>query len=345
MHRIPVLAIFPTFVFCSTLAFAAPAPSGALLPHAFAGWTATGVSETVAAAGPDAAVLAEYGLQQTVSASYVSGAHRLTVRAWRFPDATGAFGAFTFFRQPAMHAEALGAGGAVSGDRALFWSGTTVIDATFARPVAKENAILSALAGELPKAVGTQGVAPSLPDYLPKAQLNAESVHYAIGPAGWARLGSAVPAGAVDFSQDAEAVTAQYGAATLALIMYPTPQIAGAHLKTIDALPKSLGLTAGRTGPLLAIASGVPRAQAVPLLRQVKFNDYVTINHPEGYIPETVKLYRLVFGITMLVVILVSAAVLLGLFLGGGRALYRRLRGKPASVLSDEEFISLHLGG
>ena len=50
-------------------------------------------------------------------------------------------------------------------------------------------------------------------------------------------------------------------------------------------------------------------------------------------------------GITMLVVVLVSAALLLGLFLGGGRALVRILRGKPVSTVSEEEFISLHLGG
>jgi Family of unknown function (DUF6599) len=339
MHRIPVLG----FLFCATLALAAPAPAGPVLPHAFAGWTETGTAQ--AASNPaDAPVLQEFGLTQSASASYAAGAHRLAVRAWHFQDATGAYGAFTFFRQPEMHAEAVGSGGAASGDHFLFWTGTTVIDATFAHPVPKEDAILSALASELPKAPGTQGVPPSLPDYLPKAQLSATSVHYAIGPAAWARLGSALPASAIDFSQDAEAVTARYGAATLTLIMYPTPQIAGSHLKTMDALPKSLGLVAGRTGPLLAIVSGVPRAQAVPLLHQVKFNDYVTINHPEGYVPETVKLYRLLFGVTMLVVVLISAAVLLGLFLGGGRAFYRFLRGKPASTVSEEEFISLHLG-
>ncbi|MFZ0631666.1 MAG: DUF6599 family protein [Acidobacteriaceae bacterium] len=341
MHRIPTLG----FLFCATLAFAAPASSGPVLPHAFDGWTQTAPAQAVAPSPVDAAVLQEFGLTQFVSASYASGAHRLLLRVWRFQDATGAFGAFTFFRQPDMHPDNVGTGSAVAGDHHLFWTGATVVDATFAHPVARESMILSALAVELPKALGTQGVPPSLPDYLPKAQLNAATVHYAIGPAAWARLGSAVPASSVDFSQDAEAVTAQYGAATLTLIMYPTPQIAGGHLKTIDALPKSLGLTAGRSGPLLAIVSGVPRTQAVPLLQQVKFNDYVTINHPEGYVPETVKLYRLVFGITMLVVILISAAVLLGLFLGGGRALYRVMRGKPVSTVSEEEFISLHLGG
>jgi hypothetical protein len=36
--------------------------------------------------------------------------------------------------------------------------------------------------------------------------------------------------------------------------------------------------------------------------------------------------------------------LLLGLFLGGGRALIRVLRGKPVSSVTEEEFISLHLG-
>ena len=38
-----------------------------------------------------------------------------------------------------------------------------------------------------------------------------------------------------------------------------------------------------------------------------------------------------------------SAAILLGFFLGGGRALYRIARGKPASSVYDEEFIRLDL--
>jgi len=341
MPRIPALG----FLLCATLAFAAPAPTGPVLPRSFAGWTESGPAQTPAPTPADAAVLQEYGLAQTTAATYASGARRLTVRALQFQDATGAFGAFTYFRQPEMHADAVGSGGAAAGDHFLFWTGVTVIDATFAHPVPKEKDVLSGLADALPKAAGTQGVPPSLPNYLPKAQLDAVTVHYVIGPAAWASLSSTIPASAVDFSQDAEAVTARYGAAKLTLIMYPTPQIAGAHLKTLDALPKSLGLTAGRTGPLLAIVSGVPRAQAEPLLHQVRFNDYVTINHPEGYVPETVKLYRLLAGITVLVVVLVCAALLLGLFLGGGRALYRVLRGKPVSSVSEEEFISLHLGG
>ena len=38
-----------------------------------------------------------------------------------------------------------------------------------------------------------------------------------------------------------------------------------------------------------------------------------------------------------------AAAILLGFFLGGGRALYRVARGKPASSVYETEFISLNL--
>jgi len=44
-----------------------------------------------------------------------------------------------------------------------------------------------------------------------------------------------------------------------------------------------------------------------------------------------------------LVIIGASAAILLGLFLGGGRALYRMARGKPISSVYDTEFIRLDL--
>ena len=44
-----------------------------------------------------------------------------------------------------------------------------------------------------------------------------------------------------------------------------------------------------------------------------------------------------------LVIIGASAAILLGFFLGGGRALYRMARGKPVSSVYEEEFIHLDL--
>jgi len=43
------------------------------------------------------------------------------------------------------------------------------------------------------------------------------------------------------------------------------------------------------------------------------------------------------------VIVGASAAILLGFFLGGGRALYRMARGRPISSVYDEEFIHLDL--
>jgi hypothetical protein len=340
-------------ILIASVALAAPGTgaSAQLLPQSFAGWTETGTPAT--AANPtDAAVLEEYGLAQFASASYAAGTDRVTVNAWQFKDATGAFGAFTYYRQPQMHGETLGQDGAADGNHHLFWSGTTVVDATFAHPVSRAQEMLAALAALLPKATGGASVPPSLPHYLPAADLQASSVHYSIGPAAYAKSGGGLAASDIDFSQDAEVITAQYGTAgaqeTLTLVMYPTPQMAEAHLKTMQSAAQQghgIGGLAKRSGPLLAVVSGnLPAPGAQQLLDAVHYNDTVTINHPEGYVSETVKLYRLLMGITMLTVVLISAAILLGFFLGGGRALLRVLRGKPVSSVSEEEFISLHLG-
>jgi hypothetical protein len=320
-----------------------------LLPQSFASWTQT-AAPTINSNAADAPALAEYGLAQSATATYASGSKNVTVRAWQFKDATGAYGAFTFFRQPGMHAETIGHDSASSSDHYLFWTGSTVIDATFTHPSAPEKldakSALTALAAELPQVGGAAGIPPSLPRYLPTAQLDPSTVKYSIGPVAYVHTGGQLPAPSIDFNQDTEVVTAQYGAqGTLTLLLYPTPQIAGAHLKAFDALAKSSVFFTSRAGPIVAIVTGTSSPQSAhKLLSAVHFTDYVTINHPEGYVPEGAKLYRLLVGITMLVVVLMCAALLLGLFLGGGRALIRKLRGKPVSTVAEEDFISLHLG-
>lgn len=330
-----------------TLAALEPPPGPALLPQSFSNWAQQATPPSSSdAVSPD--VLNEYGLAQSSGAIYTSGTNQLTIHAWQFKDATGAYGAFTYLRQPGMHPETLGHDGASSGDRYLFWSGTSVVDAAFTAPSPEEKAAITALAGQLPQASGAASIPPSLPHYLPAAQLDPATIRYVIGPAAYSGIGGQLPSSVIDFSQDTEVVTAQYGPpdarGTLTLLLYPTPQIAAAHLKIFDAQAKSSGLSTKRSGPLVAIISNLSPQSAQQLLNAVHFNDYVTINHPEGYVPEGAKLYRLILGITVLVGVLMCAALLLGLFLGGGRALIRMLRGKPVSTVSEEEFISLHLG-
>ncbi|HEX4005356.1 MAG TPA: DUF6599 family protein [Acidobacteriaceae bacterium] len=342
------------FLISGSMAFAAPAAQPApLMPQSFGGWTIRLAKDAPPGPTPDeAAILQEDGLSTQASALYDNGSGEVLVHAWQFKDATGAYGAFTYYRQPGMHPVDLGKGGAATGDHFVFWTGATVVDATFMRHAPDETAALTALAATLPQVHGAEGVAPSLPHYLPSTDLDAGSTHYSIGPAAYAATGGAFPASVLHFDQDEEALTAQYGPAgaqaTLTLVMYPTPQMAEAHLNAMQSAAQrghGIGL-AKRSGPLLAVVSGnFPAQKAQTLLDSIHFDDTVTINHPEGYVSEGAKLYRLLYGITVLTMVLAGAAVLLGVFLGGGRAMLRILRGKSASTLSEEEFISLHLGG
>ena len=98
-----------------------------------------------------------------------------------------------------------------------------------------------------------------------------------------------------------------------------------------------------RSGPLVAVVSG----DAIPdeshkLLATVHFETDLT-SIPQPTESDVSKTSKLLIGITVLVLIGFGTAILLGLFLGGGRALYRIARGKPVSSVFEEEFIRLNL--
>lgn len=334
-----------------------------LLPQGFAGFRLTAPAATqsgtaAAAIDPDhAALLREDGLLDAAQASYSGAGSAMSVRAWRFGDATGAYSAFTDFRQPQMRRETVGVEASSLDNRYLFWIGSTVVDATLTHPGAHPLDDLRALAAALPRPHGPAAVPPPVRGYLPEAGLEAQSVHYAVGPAGYAASGTPLPESVIDFSRDAEVVTARYhagtGNGTLTLLNYPTPQIAANRQKAIAALlqsgapPLTVGdpaLVAERIGPLVAFTSGSLTAdQAHSLIRGVHLDEVITVNHPEGYISEVSKAAKLLLGIAYMTGILAVAAVLLALFLGGGRLMVRRMRGLPDSSMNDDDFISLKL--
>jgi len=344
-------------------------PPPAILPTDFAGWqlAAPAANSTApeAADSANADLLKEDGFAQFASATYTRNGDKLSVRAIRFADASGAYAAYTFYRRPGLPKQEVGFGGVFDGTRVLFWQSATLVDATFDHLTGMSAAELRELAGSLPKAEGGAGVPPPLPGYLPQAGLDAQSTRYALGPIGYLRGGGLLPASLVDFDRGAEVITAQYsgrdGDGTLTLIDYPTPQLAANRATAVAAflaagntpatqwstqLAASLpaALQSRRSGPLLAISSGDFSSEAArKLISSVNYNADVTWNHPQGYVSEVSKTAKLLIGIVTLTAILGGSALLLGIFLGGGRALYRRLRGKPASTLADAEFISLHL--
>ena len=116
----------------------------------------------------------------------------------------------------------------------------------------------------LPKVGGPAALAPLLPTLLPAKGLDADSVRYALGPAGYQAMGGVLPAQAVGFDKSAETVTAKYkNGGVLTLLLYPTPEIAGEHGRAIEAAMNQPGTAraAGtvklrREGPLLVLTTG-----------------------------------------------------------------------------------------
>lgn len=348
-----------------------------LLPARFGGW-ARGAVRAVKPAAENAAALKEFGFKRGEEAEYSRGADKVAVRVMEFPDATGAYGAFTMLRTSGTKTVRIGPkepvkvasnsrkghekpqavvppltyfNGAYAGDHFLFWKGDLLVDATFAQPVEGEMAETQSLEAALPQTMGTKGIAPVLPEQLPMEGLDAGSVRYAIGPAGYQQEGGVLPSAVMDFDTDAEVVMARYGKGTLTLISYPTPEIAQAREAAIASVLKS-GVVPGpkeaervkRAGPLVAMTSGgFTGAEADALLKRVHFQGTVSFDQLKPEESEVAKTAKLLVGIASLTVILGLAAILLGFFLGGGRALYRVMRGKPASSVTDEEFIALDL--
>src|SRR5579883_2414825 len=161
-----------------------PRPAQPLLPNSFAGWSASAPPHTgtspESSDRPDADILGEYGMKDYAVADYTRAGRHLTLLARRFGDATGAYGAFTFYRKPEMHAEHIGSEAAAGKDEVIFWTGATVVDALFDN-AAPDNAALRQLATVIPPASGSESVPPSLPRYLPTDGLEAGSVRYSIG--------------------------------------------------------------------------------------------------------------------------------------------------------------------
>ena len=339
-----------------------------LLPESFAGWTAAeppkGVTDPLQADKDNAAALKEYGFQSAMLATYKKDTETLTLRAIRFDDLSGAYGAYTYYRGSGWPKEDIGAGAASNRNRVLFWRGDVMVDAAFSHIGPMSGAELRELAGQLPTPAGNKALAPPILSTLPKSALDPQTTHYAVGPASYAGSGGVLPPELVGFDRGAETATAGYslrsGPAVLTLIDYPTPQMAAAQETKIrdyikagkqanPPFPKPLvdsdqvSLEVRRSGPIVALVSG----DAIPdeshkLLASVHYEaDYVSLPQPGE--SEVSKTSRLLLGIASLVLIGGGTAIFLGFAFGGGRVLYRLSRGKPISSVYDTEFIHLDL--
>jgi hypothetical protein len=336
-----------------------------ILPAQFEGWQRQGsgqISKSANAADPtNAAVLQEYGFTDEASATYTRDDGRtLKIRAARFADASGAFGAYTFYLQPTMRREDIGDQGASQGQRVLFYRGYILVDAQFSEESTMSGGQLRELAGELPRPLGNAVNLPGFLQYLPHTGYVANSEKYAMGPVALNALEVPVSNDLVDFNSSAEVVLGKYstsnGQGTLMLISYPTPQLAAEHLRRIDAAHKlpqpQTGISSvessgpffdKRSGPLVAIASGsLSESDAKTLLGMVNYEAKVTWNENTSF--QQKRDVNILLSILILCGILCAIAVVAGIAFGGIRVLVKRMfpdkfYDRPGQI----EFISLNL--
>jgi len=378
------LSVVFIFLFCAlffAVAFAAKPPargavsptsvaSAAVLPSAFAGWEVKGAvaksDDPAAADAVNAPVLKEYGFQRLEKAAYARDDGRnLVIKAAVFEDASGAYGAFTYYYSAEMGEETIGGQAAFLNNRVLFHQGNVLVDAVFDRMSVMSAAQLRVLAGLLPQAEGGKDNSPALPTYLPKRafekNLEQNTTKYILGPVTLDRVGSPLPASMVDFKSGAEVVIGKYAAdagdATLMLIEYPTPQIASERLRQIEASHQAPQQQPGvatildvgpffdtRTGPIIVIAAGpLSKSEARSLMSSISYEADVTWNE-NTYVTKKDNLANLLFNVIVLCGIVAGLALVAGIAFGGLRVVIKRIF--PDSVFDRREameIISLHL--
>jgi hypothetical protein len=294
-------------------------------------------------AGDDSAVLQEDGIKRyergaaqspIAHGSVPSG----TVTVYQFVDATGAYAAWSYLRKP-------------NGPEVIR-SGVSVVVSNLKLYPESAASLLKTVEVGLPKIGGPKGLPPLLPTYLPEKGLQKDSVKYALGPAGYQAMGGVLPPGIIGFDKAAEVVTAKYqGKGTLTLLLYPTPQIAGDHGRQIETEMNQEGAKAGtvklrREGPLVLLTTGSwTPTEAKAMVEGIHLRDQLTWNKPmpPDFHTEVGKTYSLLSSILIFCGLGALAAIVLGLFFGGGRAAIRVLQGKPAA--SEPEFLRIDLSG
>ncbi len=317
-----------------------------------------------AADATNAPVLREYGFERLESATYIrNDGRKLAVKAAVFNDASGAYGAFTYYKTPIMLNEKIGGQASSLNNRVLFYQGNVLVDAVFDKLSVMSAAELRELASVIPGPAGNARNLPTLPTYLPKESYQKNSAKYILGPVTLDRVGSPLSSAMVDFKSGAEVVIGKYqakaGDSTLMLIEYPTPQIAAEKLRQIDASHQATTQqSAGspslidvapffdkRTGPIIVIASGpLAMSEANSLMGAVSYEADVTWNE-NTYVTKKDNLANLLFNVIVLCGIVVGVSLVAGLAFGGFRILMKRLF--PERVFDrpdDMEIISLHLG-
>jgi hypothetical protein len=350
------------FLLLFTLISAALAQSpDSLLPKAFSGWQKSASKTSTNASAIDAAsaaALKEYSFKDSEEATYTRDGRKITLRALRFQDGTGGFGAFTYYRERGMAREELCDNAASAREHIVLHCADIVIDAHWDRVTAMTMAELRTLAQALPKLSGPASQPPAIPPSLH----NIDDLKLALGPAshahftelpGWGELTPA--ANLIDYQRSAEVIIAPIlsGRGIMTVVRYPTNRIAMQELPKLDAWSKQLPADSGernlqsqakRSGPILVTVRGqLGTDEVVTAINAVNYEADVTWNEATG-LEKRNNIGGLVYAAILLAIIIFGFAVIGGLVFGGFRILLRKIfPNRFADPTEDREFIRLNI--
>lgn len=319
----------------------APPDDGSLLPPAFAGWEKA--KDAVRTADPsqvdaqNAALLRETGIVAAERARYARQDRKLEIRAYRFPDATSAFAAYSGMRatEP-FAAEKFCVHSGSSANRILMNCTDLVLDVRYDKITAMTPAEMRSLTRQLAVATGSAALTPTATLHMPRQGIS--NIRFALGPAGLTHTGTLLPADIIDFSKGAELVTGNIdyaeGSALITLIKYPTFALATDRQRAIDAWAKSrpappAGASPStfytqRIGPIVAVVTGgIAEAEARTLAERIPYD--VTLSQNEPVYTAKDNIGNLVVNILYLSFIVIGFAAVCGFAFGGFRILMRRL--------------------
>jgi hypothetical protein len=304
----------------------------AVLPDTIAAWQKGAVAN---ASVPDSKVWAEYGLQDSETATYTDGDRKFPISAWRFGDATGAMAAFYEVRPADAKVSQLMGLSAENAAEQVVAAGNYLFLFKGQRITPEE---LSHVVATVPKY--EHSPLPSLPKYMPAGAIPG-SERYIMGPAGLAEFLPGMPSSTVGFHFSAEGEVARYGTkskeTTIVIFSYPALEMARDRYQHFTAMQ---GIVAKRTGPLVAVAMNASSPdEAENLLSQIKYQAAVTL-------PEHPPAPPFNFGSFLIAIIKLIGVVLLfcvasGVLVAGMKILFRR---SGASGEGDN-MISLHITG
>jgi hypothetical protein len=305
--------------------------SAAIWPESIGAFrrTTTGVPKL-----SDEALWDEYGLKDSEIATYENGNVQFRVTGYRLEDTTGAMAAFDWQRPADSKPHPLAELSAQTARSLMLVRGNYLLVFQGYKPPSED---LAPLLDGLRNVDATP--LPTLPGFLPSAQLVPNSQRYILGPVSLAEFDPGIPPSVVAFHQGAEAQTGVFhgpkGNMTLAIVNYPTPQLAMRKQADFERLS---GAVVKRTGPLVAVILAPQDPDAAErLLGQVRYEAQITLN--ERIPGPTDNPGNMLISIFMLTGILIVFCIIAGLFVGAFRTV---LLGRRKGVDADP-MILLHL--